>query len=211
VDGARSRQWHGDDGARDHLDHGGPSASPPSCRSRALPRVVGRRATSGETARVQTTLPTPSCRRAPFRWASRPSTVIEPDHFGPAFERGMREQRDEIDRVAAVTDAPTFENVFVPARAIGAASPEGQVGVLQPGRRAHERRARSLRTDLSPKLSAHSDAILLDERLFSRIAAVHEQRDDPDARPRVAKARRAVPPHVRPGGGACSTRPTRNA
>ncbi len=128
----------------------------------------------------------PLLSESPLSLGFPPFDRIEPEHFGPAFERGMHEQRDEIDRVTAVTDAPTFENVFVPLERSGRLLQRVKL-VFFNLVGAHTNDAlEHLRTGLSPKLSAHSDAILLDERLFSRIAAVHEQREaltlDPESR-----------------------------
>lgn len=135
---------------------------------------------------MQEDLANPLLSESPLPLGFPPFDRIEPEHFGPAFERGMREQRDEIDRVTAVTDAPTFENVFVPLERSGRLLQRVKL-VFFNLVGAHTNDAlEALRTDLSPKLSAHSDAILLDERLFSKIAAVHERRDeltlDPESR-----------------------------
>jgi peptidyl-dipeptidase Dcp len=135
---------------------------------------------------VQEESTNPLSSESPLPLGFPPFDRIEPEHFGPAFERGMREQRAEIDRVTAVTDAPTFENVFVPLERSGRLLQRVKL-VFFNLVGAHTNDAlEALRTDLSPKLSAHSDAILLDERLFSRIAAVHEQREeltlDPESR-----------------------------
>ena len=38
---------------------------------------------------------------------------IQNGHFALAFERGMAEQRSEIDRIAAQSEAPTLENTLI--------------------------------------------------------------------------------------------------
>ena len=43
-----------------------------------------------------------------------PFDLVTPAHFAPAFDAALKEHRAEIDALAAMTDAPTFENTLVP-------------------------------------------------------------------------------------------------
>ena len=43
-----------------------------------------------------------------------PFDRIAPEHFMPAFERGMSLHAAEIDAIVSNNDAPTFETVFLP-------------------------------------------------------------------------------------------------
>ena len=38
---------------------------------------------------------------------------IKVTHFGPAFDRGMADQKAEWDKIANNPDAPTFENTIL--------------------------------------------------------------------------------------------------
>lgn len=96
--------------------------------------------------------------------------------FVPALTQAMAEERAEVDKIAAQTSKPDFENT------IGALERSGQTGnrvgtyygiwsgtLSTPAMRAVE-------TEMEPKLAAHYDAILQNAPLFARIEAVYEAR-----------------------------------
>lgn len=104
--------------------------------------------------------------------------LIEPRHFGPAFEAGMEEQRAEVAAIAGDTRAPTFENTLEALERTGHTLQRVKL-IFFNLVGAHTNDAlEALRTELSPKLAAHSDAILLDADLFRRIDTLHERLDD---------------------------------
>ncbi|MGV3591764.1 MAG: M3 family metallopeptidase [Gammaproteobacteria bacterium] len=103
--------------------------------------------------------------------------LIRDEHYLPAFERGMEEQLAEIAAITAQTDAPTFENTILPLersdRVLSRVS-----NVFFALSSAHTNDAiQALEVELSPRLSAHSDAILLDEALFARIDDLYQRRN----------------------------------
>jgi peptidyl-dipeptidase Dcp len=115
-----------------------------------------------------------------------PFDRIAAHHFGPAFEQGMEEQREEIEVVASDDLAPTFENVLLPLERAGRLLQRVKLLFFNLVGAHTNEELEALRTDLAPKLAAHTDAILLDERLFQRISAVYECLDkldlDPESR-----------------------------
>jgi len=42
-----------------------------------------------------------------------PFDVIRPEHFIPAYERGMEQQKAEIEKLVNNPEAPTFDNTIV--------------------------------------------------------------------------------------------------
>ena len=103
---------------------------------------------------------------------------IAPRHFGPAFEVGMREQRLEVAAIAGDSRAPTFGNTLEALERTGRTLQRVKL-VFFNLVGAHTNDAlEALRTELSPKLAAHSDAILLDADLFRRIDTLHDALDD---------------------------------
>ena len=101
---------------------------------------------------------------------------IRPAHFIPAIEEGIRIQLAEIDSITSNTAAPTFENTVlayeksgrVLARATSILS--GLVGA------DGTEELQKIDEETTPMLSAHHDALLLNEKLFARIKAVYDQR-----------------------------------
>ncbi len=104
--------------------------------------------------------------------------AIEDAHFMPAFERGMAEQRAEIDAIANSKDAATFENTLVPmelsGQVLGRAS---AVFFSLVGADTNPERQR-IQAAVAPLMSAHRDAIFLDADLFKRIESLHSRRDE---------------------------------
>ena len=41
-----------------------------------------------------------------------PFELVRPEHFKPAFERGMREHRQELAQIGAQPEAPSFDNTM---------------------------------------------------------------------------------------------------
>ena len=105
-----------------------------------------------------------------------PFDEIRPEHFLPAFERGMSLHDAEIDAIATNNDDPTFENVILAYDRSGVmlAQTELVFGMLCAAENNAELQA--LQEELMPRLAAHYDRILLDERLFARIRDLYERR-----------------------------------
>ena len=101
---------------------------------------------------------------------------IRPAHFVPAIEEGIRIQLAEIDSITSNTAAPTFENTVLAyeksgrllARATSILS--GLVGA------DGTEELQKIDEETTPMLSAHHDALLLNEKLFARIKTVYDQR-----------------------------------
>ncbi|MFN2476224.1 MAG: M3 family metallopeptidase [Chthoniobacterales bacterium] len=106
-----------------------------------------------------------------------PFDKIKNEHFQPAIEQGMREQIAEVEKIAAQTDKPTFENTIVPMERSGQ--------LLQRANRTFSNlngcntnpEMQRIDKELSPKFAAHQDAIRLNAALFARIQSLYDQRD----------------------------------
>ena len=101
---------------------------------------------------------------------------ISNSDFQPAFEAGMQQQLDEIEKIANNPDKPTFENTLV------AMERSGQMlrrvscvfNLLSSANTNPDLQA--LSEDIAPRLAAHSDAIFLNSKLFKRVAAIYKDR-----------------------------------
>ena len=108
---------------------------------------------------------------------------IEDSHFAPAFERGMAEQRAEIDRIAEQNEPPTLENTLIAMERSGQLLQRVR-STFSNLRSADTNDAlETVQTEMAPKLSAHNDQTLLNRQLFERIRALYDQRRDLDLDP----------------------------
>jgi peptidyl-dipeptidase Dcp len=96
--------------------------------------------------------------------------------FGPAFDLAMKAERAEIDAIANNSAPPNFENTIAALEQAGKLSNRvnmfGNVWtstLSTPEVQAMERA-------ITPKLAAHEDETLQNEKLFKRIEAVYENR-----------------------------------
>ena len=107
-----------------------------------------------------------------------PFDEVKEDHYMPAFEKGMKEQLEEIDQIAKNKEQPTFENTLVELERTGKTlSKVADVFFNLLSSNTNELMDK-IAAEVSPKLSAHSDAISLNKKLFDRVHAVYEQRNE---------------------------------
>jgi peptidyl-dipeptidase Dcp len=110
-------------------------------------------------------------------FSAPPFDLIRDEHYMPAFEAGMAEGRAEVDAIVANPEAPTFENTLI-ALEKGGALLSRVASAFYAIAGAHTNPTlQQLQQDVAPKLSAHSDAIHLDERLFGRVKTLYDKRE----------------------------------
>ncbi|SDT34273.1 M3 family metallopeptidase [Jiangella sp. DSM 45060] len=113
-----------------------------------------------------------------------PFDRIENAHYRPAFERGMSDQRAEVEAIATDPEPPTFENTVVALERSGQLLQRVAAVFFNQASSDSDDEIQAIQAEVSPKLAAHSDAIHLDGRLFARIDALLASADDLDAESR---------------------------
>jgi len=95
----------------------------------------------------------------------------------PALEAAMAEQLAEIDRIAANTAQPTFDNTIAATERAGHALERVApiYGIYTST--MNDAEVRAIEREMAPKLAAFRDRIIQNGRLFARIAAVYEARN----------------------------------
>jgi len=100
---------------------------------------------------------------------------IDNEHFAPAFDAGMRQQLDEIEKIINNPEVASIENTLVPMELSGGLlSRTSRVFFALVSANSNEE-LKELRKEISPKLSAHRDTIVLNEKLFARVKSLYEQ------------------------------------
>ncbi len=107
-----------------------------------------------------------------------PFDRIEPAHFLPAFERAMSLNNAQIDAIVSNNDESTFENVILAFDEAGRELEQvsSVFGMLCAAETNPEMQC--LEEQIMPRLSAHDDRILMNERLFARIREVYDRRGE---------------------------------
>ena len=102
---------------------------------------------------------------------------IKTEHYMPAFEEGMARQKAEIKAITDNSEAPTFANTIEALEQSGALLNEvcGVFFNLSESNNSPE--MEKIAEEVSPKLAAHSDDIMLNAKLFERIKTVYHQRE----------------------------------
>ena len=102
---------------------------------------------------------------------------IHHEDYKPAFEKGMRDSEAEIEAIANNPQPATFDNTIVAMERSGQLlSRVARVFFSQAGTNTNDA-MQKLQAELAPKLSAHTDKMVLNSKLFARIQAVYDQRD----------------------------------
>ena len=102
---------------------------------------------------------------------------IKNKHYIPAFEKGMADHMAEIDAIAERADSPTLENTIISMEKSGALLDRVATVFFSLTSANTNDAMEKIRSEMAPKLSAHSDQILLNGKLFHRVKTIYEQRD----------------------------------
>lgn len=102
---------------------------------------------------------------------------IKVKHYEPAFLKGIEQQNEEIKAIVENPEEPSFENTIVELDNSGEilARVSGVFFALTEADTNDEMMA--LEAKIAPMLSEHSDNIFLNQELYKRVAAVHDQEE----------------------------------
>ena len=106
-----------------------------------------------------------------------PFERTRPEHFAPAFEEAMAAHRAEIDRIANASAAPTFENTIATLDRSGRLLTRTEQLFFNLTASETSPELQAVERDIAPKLAAHENAILLDQKLFARIDELYTRRE----------------------------------
>jgi peptidyl-dipeptidase Dcp len=102
---------------------------------------------------------------------------IHNEDYAPAFEKGMADNRVEIEAIANNPEPATFDNTIVAMERSGQLLTRvSRVFFSQAGTNTNET-MQKIQAEMAPKLSAHNDLIVLNGKLFARVEAIYNERD----------------------------------
>ena len=129
-----------------------------------------------EAAEQEAMADNPFLTESPLPYRLPPFDRIDESHYGPAFEQGMAEQIAEVEAIAALTEAPTFENTIVALERSGRLLNRVATTFFALSSAHTSDALDEIRSEVAPQLAAHNDRILLNDALFARVATLHAER-----------------------------------
>lgn len=105
-----------------------------------------------------------------------PFDKIRDAHYLPAFREGIRQQQEEIDAITSDKATPTFANTIEALEKSGQLL--AQVNFIFMNQQAANTSdsINAIAEEIAPELSAHNDAIYLNDKLFERVKTVYDNR-----------------------------------
>ena len=107
-----------------------------------------------------------------------PFDKIKTSDFMPAFEEAMKIHDKEIQDIINNPDEPTFENTIVALDHSGSLLRRVSNIFFNLNSANTNEEMQKIAQEISPKLSEHSDKITMNEKLFKRVKAVYDKRNE---------------------------------
>lgn len=120
-------------------------------------------------------------------FAMPPFAAIRPEHFAPAFEKALAEHNREVRIIASATTRPTFANTIAALERSGRTLERVAEVFFNLASADTSAELQAIERDIAPELARHQSAILLDARLFARIADLHARRKSLKLAPEEAR------------------------
>ena len=122
---------------------------------------------------------------APFD--APPFAEIRTEHYRPAFEAALAENRGEIDRIAGNAAEPSFDNTVAALERSGRALDQVASVFFNLAGSDTNDELQAIEREMAPVLSRHHTAIYLNDALFRRVDAVFARRAELGLSPEQAR------------------------
>lgn len=109
-----------------------------------------------------------------------PFGQIRDEHYKPAFEAGIEQQRTDIAAIRANPDSPTFANTIEALELAGASLNRVNLVFSNITNTDTNDALQELEVEISPVLTREQDAIYLDQVIFERVKTVYDARESLD-------------------------------
>jgi len=110
-------------------------------------------------------------------YGNAPFSKIEVSDYMPAFERGIAEQKADIEAIIANPAAPDFENTVAAFDRSGELLSKVSGVFFNLAESDSTPEMQAIEEEVTPILTAASDEIMMNEDLFARVKAVYENMD----------------------------------
>ncbi len=106
-----------------------------------------------------------------------PFSKIENKHFKPAFETAIKIAKQEIDTIANNAEIPTFENTITAMEFAGSKLERISSIFFNLNSAETNKEIQKIAQEISPILSDFGNDIRLNEKLFTRIKSIYQQKE----------------------------------
>jgi peptidyl-dipeptidase Dcp len=103
--------------------------------------------------------------------------LLKLEDYRPAFDAGIEQQQQEIEQITASTQNPTFANTIEALEVSGSLLRKVSNVFYALNGALTNQAIQDLAKDMAPLLSAHRDAIKLNDSLFQRVNTVFDERE----------------------------------
>lgn len=106
-----------------------------------------------------------------------PFEDIKVEHYKPAFEEGMKRQRQEIADIIRNNEAPSYENTIVPLEYSGKFLNRVAHVFFALNESMNTPEMQAAASEIMPMYSAFNDEVMMNDSLFQRINSLYDRRD----------------------------------
>ena len=104
-----------------------------------------------------------------------PFEQIKNEHYFPAFEEGIKQHQAEIDSITNNPEAPTFANTIEAMEYSGELLNKVSLVFFNLQSAETNDEINKIAQEITPKLTEHNDNIYLNDKLFRRVKALHDE------------------------------------
>ena len=112
-----------------------------------------------------------------------PFDRIKTEHYLPAFEEGMRQQKEIIDNIVNNSEDPTFGNTIIPLEYSDELLNKVSSVFFNLLECCNSDEMEQLADTIMPLYTQHGDDIMLNEKLFQRVKKVYDNKDKENLNP----------------------------
>lgn len=105
-----------------------------------------------------------------------PFDLIEDEHYLPAFEKGIEEQKINIDKILSNNEKPTFQNTIEAIERSGKTLGKVRQLFFAINSVNTNSELEAVNKEIAPKLSSNTDDIYLNKVLFERVKTIYDQK-----------------------------------
>ena len=132
---------------------------------------------SQQQSDVAKTTPNPFFTEYTTPFGVPPFDQIEVAHYKPALLKGMEEHVKEVEAIVSNPEEPTFENTIVALDQCGQLLEKVMYAFGGQSSVNTNDEIQALEQEFYPMLSKHSDDIRMNPKLFARVKAVYEKKE----------------------------------